>query len=104
MKKKKAVGGGADPLLCQNPARAAYMIAWRDRYIKRLEEELAAREEERGLLTALLYYALSGAAREGSIRIDKRELSLLLGRYRPEVENGEDAYVVRYEGGNIKSK
>ena len=39
-------------------ARADYMIAWRDRYIERLQEQLAGREEENALVSALLFCAL----------------------------------------------
>ncbi len=40
--------------------RAAYMIAWRDRYIQKMEEERAGYAEERALLHALLFFALFG--------------------------------------------
>ena len=84
---------------CLESARAAYMVAWRDRYIARLEEELAGREEERKLLCALLYGALikKGEGEDAlTTRIDKAELTALLGRYSVTVENGEDAYTLRF--------
>jgi hypothetical protein len=85
----------------RDEARAAYMVAWRDRCIARLEEELAGREEERRLLCALLYGALVGAADRSAqdapeVRIGKAELSALLGRYTAAVENTADAYIVRF--------
>ena len=42
-----------------DPRRLAYMVAWRDRYITRLEEQLQGREEENRLLSALLRVALT---------------------------------------------
>ena len=83
--------------LCRDPQRAAYMLAWRDRYIRRLEETLAGREEERALLCALLQYALQkGAGASCEIAIDKAELKALLGGFTCAVEDGENAYTVRF--------
>jgi hypothetical protein len=38
--------------------RLEYMVAWRDRYIRTLEERLQGREEENLMMQALLFYAL----------------------------------------------
>ena len=77
--------------------RTAYMIAWRDRYIQRLEEALAGREEERALLCSLLYGTLiKGAEGKQEAVIDKAELKATLGRFACTVENGDTAYTVRF--------
>jgi hypothetical protein len=42
----------------ENEARLAYMVAWRDRYIERLEEALQGREEEARINLSLLGFCL----------------------------------------------
>ena len=49
--------------MMQDPNRAAYMIAWRDRYIEKLEQIIEGRAQERQMLDCLLFYALFGMAR-----------------------------------------
>ena len=39
-------------------ARLAYMVAWRDRYIQKLEERVSGHEEANDILQALLFFAL----------------------------------------------
>lgn len=87
--------------LCRDPQRAAYMLAWRDRYIERLEEMLSGHEEEQKLLCSLLYYALFSAAdtqmgKPHEVVIDKEELRALMGEWSCTVENGEKGYTVRF--------
>ena len=95
--KKVASESVTEEALSHDPQRAAYMVAWRDRYIARLEETLAGREEERSLLCALLQYALQkGAGKAAEISIDKAELKAMLGEVSCAVENGETAYTVRF--------
>ena len=81
--------------------RAAYMIAWRDRRIKKLEEERAGYAEERLLLHALLFYALYGSAKkEGKTRvatIKKADVTSLLSAWKCRTESGEGAYTVTFE-------
>ena len=97
--KEEAKQASTSEELCRDPQRAAYMIAWRDRYIERLEDTLKGREEERQLLCSLLYYALFSAAdkqmgKPHEITIDKEELRALLGEWSCTVENGEKGYTV----------
>ena len=42
----------------ENEARLAYMVAWRDRYIARLEDALKGREEEAQINLSLLGFCL----------------------------------------------
>ena len=80
-----------------DPARAAYMIAWRDQYIEKLEERLQGRAEESSLVKALLFYALFGMSEsgEGEVRealIPKEELGALLGAWDCRAEDAGEAY------------
>ena len=58
----------------EDEARLAYMVAWRDKYIARLEDALQGREEEARINLSLLGFCL-------------RELSL--GGHRFRAEDGE---------------
>lgn len=80
-----------------DPARAAYMIAWRDQYIAKLEERLQGREEENALTNAFLAYALFGISEggEGEVRealIPKEELRALLGVWDCRAEDAGESY------------
>ncbi len=69
-----------------DPDRAAYMIAWRDRYIESLQQRLAGREEENAMMSTLLFYGLFHAAAvcEGKrcVRIPTQAVAELLGRWQ----------------------
>lgn len=83
-----------------DPDRAAYMIAWRDRYIERLQERLAGREEENAMLSTLLFYALcrtaeaDGGERRAPIRV--KEVAELLGKWSCHTESDGENYTVRF--------
>jgi len=83
-----------------DPDRAAYMLAWRDRHIEKQRQIIEGYEQQLALMEALLAFALwQRASEEGAARvlsIPKRELSAMLSRYESEVENGEDAFTVRF--------
>ena len=83
-----------------DPDRAAYMLAWRDRHIEKQREIIAGYEEQLALMEALLAFALWQRASETQdgriIRIPKGELRAVLSGYTSEVENGEDAFTVRF--------
>ena len=84
------------------PDRAAYMIAWRDRYIAKLEEINRGREEERKMLDCLLFYALFGMAKgapgEGrEVLISRESLRELLGAWRCRTEQVDGGYRVCFE-------
>ena len=88
--------------MMQDPNRAAYMIAWRDRYIEKLEQIIEGRAQERQMLDCLLFYALFGMARsvEGERRevlIGRESLKELLGAWRCHTERVEDGYRVLFE-------
>lgn len=93
--KREANAGGLE-----DPGRAAYMIAWRDRHIKKQEELLCAYQEQATLMEALLAFALLKAAapsEEGmQLRIPKAELREMLDRYVSEVESAETEFVIRF--------
>ena len=85
--------------LCRDPDRAAYMIAWRDRYIESLQERLAGREEENGMLSALLFGALCHKAKprrngERRVLISVKEVAELLGRWSCHTESDGENYAV----------
>lgn len=82
------------------PERAAYMVAWRDRYIESLQERLAGREEENRMLSALLYYALGKIAAldgEGTVHIPVAEVTAALGRWSCRSEAEGASYAVHFE-------
>ncbi|MBQ8341152.1 MAG: hypothetical protein IJY22_02095 [Clostridia bacterium] len=78
------------------PHRAAYMIAWRDRYIEDLQNRLAGREEENRMLSTLLFCTLLERATEaadGQLRvlIPTATVAKLLGRWQcRSVSEGEN--------------
>lgn len=81
--------------------RLVYMVSWRDRYIKSLEARLAGHEEESAILQTLLFYALVKAGRENEkgnteIRIAKREIAELLGKWRCEAIREGEEYSVTF--------
>ena len=78
-------------------ARADYMIAWRDRYIERLQEQLAGREEANAPLSALLFCALCGEEREHhESYISADALRAALSQWSCEVERGDEGYLLRF--------
>lgn len=83
--------------------RLAYMIAWRDRYIEALQEQLAGTEEKQRLLCALLHYALAaiGKAQGGEetfeVKIPKNEVARALDAWECRAEGADDGYTVRFE-------
>ena len=84
----------------EDPKRAAYMIAWRDRHIKKQEELLRGYEEQSTLMEALLVFALLQASTQTQkgfeLRIPKAELRDVLERYACEVACGDEEYVIRF--------
>lgn len=92
---KEANAGGVE-----DPKRAAYMIAWRDRHIKKQEELLKGYEEQSALMEALLAFALLQAAtwtgKEWEVRIPKMELRAALDRYTSDVTGTEEEFVIRF--------
>lgn len=72
--------------LALDPDRAAYMIAWRDRYIERLQQRLTGREEENAMMSTLLFYGLFHAATEHEgercVRIPTQAVAELLGQWQ----------------------
>lgn len=94
-KKKEARPEGLN-----DPDRAAYMIAWRDRHIEKQKQIIEGYEEELALAQALLAFALLQGAREEEgayvVRIPKAELRAALLGYEAEVEDGGDVFTVRF--------
>ena len=86
-----------------DPRRLAYMIAWRDRYIAALQEQLAGREEQERLLCALLHYALaaiagaSGGKEAREVQIPKEEVAKALDAWECRTEELGGSYCVRFE-------
>ena len=84
-----------------DPDRAAYMIAWRDRYIERLQERLAGREEENEMLSTLLFGALFRMAEtqeNGDLRvlIPTKAVAELLGSWKCHTVIEGENYAVRF--------
>lgn len=88
-----------------DPDRAAYMIAWRDRHIEKQKQLIEGLEEELSLLEALLAFALWQRASEEEqgrvLQIPKKEVSEALAACECEVENGEDAFTVRFRAKSV---
>lgn len=81
--------------------RLAYMVTWRDRYIAKLEERLAGREEENSMLKALLFYALVQAGGETEtgerqIPVSKQAVADALGRWQCAATDAGEAYLVTF--------
>ena len=88
-------------LTAQERERLAYMVAWRDRHIAKLQDRLAGREEVNDMLQTLLFYALARVAEEGedgtrSIRIPKAEVMAALGRWGCDTTDGGSHYLVTF--------
>ncbi len=83
-----------------DPDRAAYMIAWRDRHIEKQNELIRGYEENLSLMEALLAFALWRQAQESEgvrvARIPKKEVSEMLHRYESEVQDGEEEFLVHF--------
>ncbi len=88
-----------------DPDRAAYMIAWRDRHIEKQNALIKGYEEELSLMEALLAFALwQRASEEGNeriVRIPKKEVSEMLSRYASEVKDGEEEFVVCFRAAEV---
>lgn len=81
--------------------RLAYMVAWRDRYIEKLEERLKGHEEENAMLQTLLFYALVTVGRPGDagelqIPVSKRAVAETLGKWQCDTTDGGDDYLVTF--------
>ena len=81
--------------------RLHYMVAWRDRYIQRLEERLGGREEENAMLQTLLFYALITVGErqeDGSVTVpvSKQTVSDMLGRWQCDTVDAGEAYLVTF--------
>lgn len=83
-----------------DPDRAAYMIAWRDRHIEKQNALIKGYEEELSLMEALLAFALWQRASEEEngriVRIPKEQVSAMLSRYESRVEDGEEEFLVHF--------
>jgi hypothetical protein len=83
------------------PARLAYMVAWRDRYIKALEERVQGMEEQKVLLEALLLCALADGAvpcEDGSreILLTRNAVSEVIRSCETVAEPCEEGYRIRF--------
>ena len=101
MEEKKNKGKAPCVSAAAESERMAYMIAWRDRHIERLQEIVEGYEQECALLEALLCFALQKAAseqEEGSrvLEIPKAELKALLGKWECSTKNGESFYTLTF--------
>ena len=83
--------------------RFSYMIAWRDRYITALQEQLAGTEETERLLCSLLHYALTALAKAEEdaeafeVNIPQSKITQALDAWECHTERLEDSYCVRFE-------
>lgn len=81
--------------------RLEYMVAWRDRYIRTLEERLQGREEENLMMQALLFYALCSVGQKDEqgavlVPINKQAVTDMLGAWRCETTDEGEAYLVTF--------
>lgn len=77
--------------------RLRYMIAWRDRRIAQLQQELKAHEERAALCDALMAYVLFRGATgetERELEIDKEQLVEFLSRWTSAVGRSENGYLI----------
>ena len=88
-----------------DPDRAAYMIAWRDRHIEKQNALIKGYEEELSLMEALLAFALwqgASEAQEGRVaRIPKKAVSEMLSKYKCEVQDGEEEFLVYFRTAEV---
>lgn len=77
----------------QDEGKLAYMIAWRDRRIKALEDLVAAEQQAGSIYAAYIAYLLErcgervGADRE--LLVAKREIREICGKYSVEAEDAD---------------
>jgi hypothetical protein len=88
--------------------RYEYMIAWRERYIHRLQELMEGKEEERALLNALLAVALEALAGNGegvraeageagkTLAISKEAVRASLGKFTCQCAEEAEAYALTF--------
>ena len=79
--------------------RLQYMLAWRDKRIAALQEELQGHRERAALCDALMAYVLFRGAKgeEGrELLIEREGLSHFLSRWESSVERSEGGYLVRF--------
>ena len=87
--------------------RMEYMIAWRERYIRTLEERLQGREEENLMLQTLLFHALCAAGErdgQGNARVSicKQEVTDSLGKWRCDAIDEGESYLVTFSPAAFK--
>lgn len=80
--------------------RAAYMIAWRDTYMEKQRQIIAAYEQKDALYNALLAYAMLQAAKEGATEnrlvIPRRALKEMLFAFECEILQDEQDYTLLF--------
>lgn len=97
-----------EELMRLDKERLAYMVAWRDAHIKKMQDRLAGVEEINEVLQALLFYALARAATDRGdgvreIRVPKAEITAALHSWGCDTADGGDAYLISFtEGGAVK--
>ena len=97
-----------DELMMLDKERLAYMVAWRDAHIKKMQDRLAGCEEINEVLQTLLFYALAQSAKDRGdgvreIRVPKAEITASLHRWGCDTADGGDAYLISFtEGGRAE--
>lgn len=82
----------------QDEGKLAYMIAWRDRRIKALEEMVAAEQQAGSIYAAYIAYLLErcgervGADRE--LLVAKQEIREICGRYTVEAKDADTDFKI----------
>lgn len=82
----------------QDEGKLAYMIAWRDRRIKALEDLVAAEQQAGSIYAAYIAYLLErcgervGADRE--LLVAKREIREICGKYSVEAEDADTDFKI----------
>lgn len=79
----------------QDEGRLAYMIEWRDRHIKALEEMIAEMESANTIYAAYITFLLEKCyGLTDCIRISKQSIRNVCGKYRVNAEDAGEDFII----------
>lgn len=82
----------------QDEGRLAYMIEWRDKRIKALEELLAVHEQAGSIYAAYIAYLLEQCCGQAeNIRVSKQSIRSVCGKYKISAEDAGEDFLIRLE-------
>lgn len=80
----------------QDEGRLAYMIEWRDKRIRLLEEMIAQMESANMIYAAYITFLLERCCGErGAIRISKQSIRNVCGKYKVSATDADDEFIIR---------